>query len=62
MKKVILLLLISIAVYFYGFAIADEKDVSNDSGLKDLTSLEILKQDFNVHQDKVRIVTLLSPT
>lgn len=62
MKKVILLLLISIAVYFSGLTIADEKEVSNDSGLKDLASLEILKQDFNVHQDKVRIVTLLSPT
>jgi len=62
MKKVILLSLISIAVYFSGLTIADEKEVSNDSRLKDLTSLELLKQDFNVHQDKVRIVTLLSPT
>ena len=62
MKKVTLLLLISVAVYFSGVTIADEKEVSNDLGLKDLTLLEILKQDFNVHQDKVRIVTLLSPT
>jgi hypothetical protein len=60
MKKVILLLLIFTAVCYFGFA--DEKVVSNESGLKDLNSLETLKRDFNVHQNKVRIVTLLSPT
>jgi hypothetical protein len=62
MKKVILILHLFIAVFFAGFTAAEENEISNESGLKDLTSLEILKQDFNVHQDKVRIVTLLSPT
>ncbi len=61
MKKVILILFL-LATLYSSFAIADEKELPNDSGMKDLTSLEILKQDFNVHQDKVRIVTLLSPT
>jgi hypothetical protein len=60
MKK-ILLLFVFIAVSFSGFTLADEKEASN-SAMKDLTSLEMLKQDFNVHQDEVRIVTLLSPT
>jgi hypothetical protein len=62
MKKVILILLLLATAQYSGFAIADEKDVPDESGLKDLTSLEMLKQDFNVHQDKIRIVTLLSPT
>jgi hypothetical protein len=62
MKKVIPLLLIFISVYFPNFTIADEKEVAPESALKDLTSLEMLKQDFNVHQDKIRILTLLSPT
>ncbi len=62
MKKLILFLFLLATVSYSGFTIADEKEVPNDSGMKDLTSLEILKQDFNVNQDKVRIVTLLSPT
>jgi hypothetical protein len=62
MKKVVLFLLLLVTAFYSGFTIADEKEVLNESGLKDLTSLEILKQDFNVNQDKVRIVTLLSPT
>jgi hypothetical protein len=62
MKKVILILLLLATAQYSGIGIADEKDVPNEPGLKDLTSLEMLKQDFNVHQDKIRIVTLLSPT
>jgi len=63
MKKVILFWFLLTAAIYLAFAFgADEKEVSNNSGMKDLTSLEILKQDFNVHRDKVRIVTLLSPT
>ena len=62
MKRIILLLFLLATAHYSGFAIADEKEVPNESGLKDLSSLEILKQDFNVHQDKIRIVTLLSPT
>jgi hypothetical protein len=62
MKKVILILFLLATAHYSIFAIADEKEIPNESGLKDLTSLEILKQDFNVNQDKVRIVTLLSPT
>ena len=62
MKKVILLLLVITTTFFSGLTIAGEKEVSNDSGIRDLTSLEILQKDFNVHQDKIRIVTLLSPT
>jgi hypothetical protein len=62
MNKVALLLLIFTAACLSGLTVADEKEVPNDSGLKDLTSLETLKQDFNIHQDKIRIVTLLSPT
>lgn len=62
MKKVILFWFVLTTAGFLSFAIADEKEVPNESRLKDLTSLEILKQDFNVHQNKIRIVTLLSPT
>jgi hypothetical protein len=61
MKKVILILFLLATAHHSGFA-TDEKEVPNESRLKDLTSLEMLKQDFNVHQDNVRIVTLLSPT
>jgi hypothetical protein len=60
MKKVILFVFLAAACF--GIVIADEKEAANESALKDLTSLEALKQDFNVHGDKVRIVTLLSPT
>jgi hypothetical protein len=62
MKKVILFWFLLVVAANLTYAIADDKEVSNESGLKDVTSLEMLKQDFNVHQDKVRIVTLLSPT
>ena len=62
MKKVILFFFLLATASYLGFTAPDEKEVPNDSGMKDLTSLEILKQDFNVNQDKVRIVTLLSPT
>ncbi len=61
MKKVILFLFLLASASYLGFTSSDEKEIPNDSGMKDLTSLEILKQDFNVNQDKVRIVTLLSP-
>jgi hypothetical protein len=53
----ILLLLLITTTFFSGFTIAEEK-----AEIRDLNSLETLKRDFNVHQNKVRIVTLLSPT
>jgi hypothetical protein len=62
MKKVILFWFLLVTVCYLGFTIPNEKEISNDSGMKDLSSLEILKQDFNDNQGKVRIVTLLSPT
>lgn len=62
MKKVILFWFLLAIGVFLTLAIADEKEIPRESGLKDLTSLETLKQDFNVHQDKIRILTLLSPT
>lgn len=62
MKKVILFWFLLAIGIFLTLAIADEKEIPSESGLKDLTSLEILKQDFNIHQDKIRILTLLSPT
>ena len=33
-----------------------------DAALKDLTRFSDLASDFNKNQDKVRVVTLLSPT
>lgn len=62
MKKVILFWFLLAIGVFLTLAIADEKEIPRESRLKDLTSLETLKQDFNVHQDKIRILTLLSPT
>ncbi|HEY7160252.1 MAG TPA: hypothetical protein VH815_03290 [Acidobacteriota bacterium] len=62
MKNVILILFLMTTALYSSIAIADEKEIPNESGMKDLTSLETLKQDFNIHQNEIRIVTLLSPT